>query len=199
MKTSFPDTALTPVNRQAAKLLAGAEPDQINESRFKLELQKECDDLAASITSMEAQLAAYQGEPNQWFRQCSYNLNVAVKKLKTNRHTITMLTRMAAEIAANKAAIAKAEAQTAKAQAQMVEAQQAAKKQEEISKRLQEQQRVSLARAITKTERHAITMNEDLVFFKAFRRVTKETYGLEAHMSLIKKAEALISSGWKPN
>lgn len=199
MKTSFPDIPLAPVNRQAAELLAGADPDQLNEAPFKLELQTECNELATSITSMEAQLASFRGEPNEWFRQCSYNLNVAVKKLKTNRHIITTLGRMASELAKHKADVAKAEAQTARAQAESQKFQLAAKKQEEITQRITQSQQAAIAKAIAKAEMHAITMQDDLVKLKAFRKACRYTVGLDVQKIIHQEAEKLIASGWKPN
>jgi hypothetical protein len=199
MKTSFPDIPLSPVNRQAAELLAASDPEQINDSLFRLELQKECDELAASIASMEGQLASFQGEPNEWHRQCSYNLNVATKKLKTNRHIITMISQMASEIAKHQVVIAKAEAKTAQAQGQIAKMQFAAMKQEEITKRLAEIQQGSIAKAVAKAETHAVTMQQDLVHLKAFRKACRETVGLDMQKIIHEKAEELIASGWKPN
>lgn len=198
MKPSFPDIPLSPVNRQAANLLAASDPQQINDSAFKLELQKECDELALSITSMEGQLATFQGEPNEWFRQCRYNLEVATKKLKTNRHTVTMLTRMASEISAHKAATAKAEAETAKANSHAKQCEIAMNRQREITKRLKDQQKHALANAVAKTERHAASMNQERVFLQAFRRATKEKYGPEVNLELIQKADAILATGWLP-
>ena len=173
-------------------MLANLEsPEKLGQADFSLELQKECDELAQSITSMEYQLKSHVGEKNDWYRQCSFACDVATKKLKTNRHIITVITRMAGAIAAHNATIAKAEARVA-------EAQKAAERDAERTRRTEAFQQERLAAAIAKTERHNISMQEDLVFMKAYKKAAKDKLGMTLHMEIIESAKALLASGWTP-
>lgn len=192
MQSSFPNIPLIPVNAQAARLMADTNsPANFTDTGFTLELQKECDELAEAITRMEKQLASHQGGKTTWFNQCTYNLGVAVKKLKTNRHTITMITRMAAEIAEHKAVAAKAEARS-------LEMRRASEKDAELTRRAEAESYSKLMGALAKTERHHRNLDETIVFLQGFKKVVKEDLGLDHHLRLIEKTKKLIATGWLP-
>ena len=93
MKSNYPDTPLKAVNFQAAKLLANTEepPDQTG---FYLDLLEEAERLNKDILSMQNQLAAYKGEPNEWHRHCVYSLQRAKMNLAMIQESIRAVTYM---------------------------------------------------------------------------------------------------------
>ena len=101
MKTSYPDTPLAPVNRQAATLLANIGEDP-KDTGFYLGLQEEAKALDRAIVSMQAQLEAHKGEKNSWYRQCQYSLELAKRHRATVHQSLKSIVRLSKKIVKNK-------------------------------------------------------------------------------------------------
>ena len=68
------------------------------ETGFYLGLQDEAKSLDKAILSMQEQLKQFYGEPNQWYRQCAYSLELAKRHRKTVRQSLKSIFKLSAAI-----------------------------------------------------------------------------------------------------
>jgi chromosome segregation ATPase len=173
MKTSYPDTPLTPVNKQAATLLASVE-GELKDTPFYLGLKEEAKAIDKSIVSMQAQIASHRGEANAWLRQCEYSLALAKRHRKAVQHVIGEIAGLSKQILETRR-IQEAERANARA---------AAERSERRHAQLVREQLVALARE----QKYAASNNSCQQFSTALKAVLQEEFGLEIYTQLVQKA-----------
>lgn len=177
MKTSYPDTPLAPVNRQAATLLAniGENP---KDTGFYLGLQEEAKDLDKAIVSMQAQLKAHEGEKNSWYRQCQYSLELAKRHRATVHQSLKSIVNLSKEIVKNKNKLLEFERQKFAAE----------ERQRRHDRHESSLKAVSQAAHEAKMLRIEAANSDNEKFLKALREVLEEKVGTEERLRLFKAA-----------
>lgn len=173
MKTSYPDTPLAPVNRQAATLLANIGEDP-KDTGFYLGLQEEAKALDKAIVSMQAQLEAHKGEKNSWYRQCQYSLELAKRHRSTVHQSLKSLVKLSKEIVKNKNSLLHFQSQKFAA--------------DERQRKHDRHEAFMREARVAKMQRIEAANNGNEKFLKALREVLEEEVGTEERLRLFKAA-----------
>ena len=173
MKTSYPDTPLAPVNRQAATFLANIGEDP-KDTGFYLGLQEEAKNLDKAIVSMQAQLEAHEGEKNSWHRQCQYSLELAKRHRATVHQSLKSIVNLSKEIVKNKSRLLEFQRQKFAAE-------------ERQRRHARHEAFVKEARA-AKMQRIEAANRDNDSFIKALREVLSEQLGEDERLRIYKLA-----------
>lgn len=195
MKSNYPDTPLKAVNLQAAKLLANTEepPDQTG---FYLDLLEEAERLNKDILSMQNQLAAYKGEPNEWHRHCVYSLQRAEMNLAMIQESIRAVTYMSNNMRKMKR---REEAQkqhfefALKAQEKKLEIEKIRRdkflKQKELEKK-EKLEKIKIQNEFELAKRRLL-VEQGRAFDSYFRHATMKTVGKQVFQEIFRKAKEM--------
>lgn len=194
-RNTFGEIPLSPINRQAASMLAAVDNDDLKKTDYYLGLMDESEEIARSIASMESQLRQVRDAQSEWRRQCEYNLSIARSRSKQIITAINMVRSICNSIVKDRSKLKREELRLAMVAKQNENAENARMAKMKKKSLAAEQATARMAKAQEeKTKRVAMDSAIQAAAGKHFRRMVMDKIGESETIDMLQLSLRLATS-----